>query len=98
MRGTLAKLAARGETRELDALVHTRVDTRRQVHQALAEASADLGLPEPIASVAERAAFQRAAVEGRPLALSAPDSIGGLAYARLAERLGERFDLVEVAA
>jgi len=98
LRGTLAKLAGRGETRELDVLIETRVDRRRLVHRALDDAIADLELPPPIAEVAERADFQRAAVEGRPLALSAPDSIGGLAYRRLAEDLDARFDIEAVAA
>ncbi len=98
LRGTLAKLAGRGETRELDVLIETRVDRRRLVHRALEDAIAELELPPPIAEVAERADFQRAAVEGRPVTLSAPDSIGGLAYRRLAEDLDERFDIRPVAA
>ena len=98
LRGTLAKLAARGEARELDALLETRVDARRQVHHALAQGLHDLELPKPIAKVAERAAFQRAAIEGTPLVVSAPDSVGGLAYVRLAEALDERFALAERAA
>ena len=98
LRGTLAKLAGRGEARELDVLIETRVDRRRLVHRALKEAIVELELPAPIAEVAERADFQRAAVEGRPVTLSAPDSIGGLAYRRLAEDLDERFDIRPVAA
>jgi len=98
LRGTLAKLAARGEARELDARLQQRVDARRQVHHALAQGLHDLELPKPIAKVAERAAFQRAAIEGTPLVVSAPDSVGGLAYVRLAEALDERFALAERAA
>lgn len=91
LRGTLSKLADHGERRELDVLVETRVDRRRNVHQALEEALSDLSLPTPLGAVEERAAFQRAAIEGVPVAISAPDSVGGIAYARLAADLDERF-------
>lgn len=98
LRGTLAKLSRRGESRVLDVLIETRVDARRQVHQALGEAMRELGLPEPIAAVPERAVFQRAAIEGCPVAISAPDSVGGLAYMRLVADLDERFNVMSLAA
>lgn len=93
LRATLAKLSARGEPRSLDALVRTRVDRRRQVYAALADGLHELGLDGALAEVPERAAFHRQAVEAHPVVLAAPDSIGALAYHRLARELAEAFAL-----
>lgn len=95
VRGILAKLSARGEPRELDAIVTTRCDRRRQVYDALLEGLRDLGLDPGLPGVPERAAFHRQAVEGRPVALATPDSIGAIAYWNIARELERRLGLPE---
>jgi chromosome partitioning protein len=92
VRATLAKLSARGEPRELDAIVMTRCDRRRQVYEAL-EGLRELALDTSLPGAPERAAFRRQAVEGRPVAIATPDSIGATAYWNIARELERRLGL-----
>jgi len=73
----------------VSALVRTEVDRRRRSYAALNAALLDLKAPVAETEIPLRAAFNDAGVEGRPLALSAPDSLGGLAYWKLAQELGD---------
>jgi len=73
----------------VSALVRTEVDRRRRSYAALNAALLDLKAPVAETEIPLRAAFNDAGVEGRPLALSAPDSLGGLAYWKLAQELAE---------
>ncbi len=98
LRATLAKLSARGEPRAIDAVLRTRVDSRRQVYGALLGGLEDLGLPVAEAQVPERALFQREAIEERPAVMAAPDSVGAVAYERFAGELAELFALDDAAA
>lgn len=87
----LEKVGEVRKRRELSvsALVRTEVDRRRRAYAALNAALLELGAPVASTEIPLRAAFNDAGVVGRPLALAAPDSQGGLAYWKLAKELDD---------
>jgi chromosome partitioning protein len=86
LRATLTRMRERGIPLEL-TVVRTMVDPRRLTHRAIEHALAELGLPVAGASIPFRADFNNAIAAGRPLVWHRPDSIGALAYRKLAGEL-----------
>ena len=80
-------LAARDVPIRIGALVRTMVDPRRLAAQAIDEALSTIGAPIAKTTIPLRAEFQNATVVGTPLAVAHPDSVGALAYERLAIEL-----------
>ena len=87
LRATLAKLSRRGVHREINGVLRTVVDHRRQVYAVLNDGLRDAELDALEAEIPARAAFHRQGVEGAPLVLSQPDSAGACAYRQLASEL-----------
>ena len=76
LRGTLAKLASRGLKRQIDGVLRTVVDHRRTVYDVLDAGLANEHLDPLDAEIPARAAFHRQGVEGAPIVISQPDSLG----------------------
>jgi chromosome partitioning protein len=89
LRGTLTKLARRGLHRNIDGVIRTVVDRRRQVYAVLNQGLRDADLQPLAAEIPARAAFHRQGVEGVPCTLSQPDSPGAYAYRALAVELAD---------
>jgi len=87
LRGTLSKLSKRGLHREIDGVLRTVVEPRRQVFAVLDEGLRDEQLRTLDVMIPARAAFHREGVEGAPIVISQPDSPGACAYRRLADEL-----------
>ncbi|MGO9792124.1 MAG: ParA family protein [Solirubrobacteraceae bacterium] len=95
LQGTVATLVSGGIAVSIVALLRTMVDRRRLLYRTIRETLATLALPEAEAEIPLRADFQNATA---PLAASAPDSAGALAYRRFASELAsQRTDLRLVA-
>lgn len=90
LRGTLAKLASRGLKRQIDGVLRTVVDHRRTVYDVLDAGLANEHLDPLDAEIPARAAFHRQGVEGAPIVISQPDSLGASAYRALAAELDHK--------
>jgi len=84
LQGTVATLVRNGIPVAIVALLRTMADRRRVLYRAVRDALPALGLPEAETEIPLRADFQNAS---GPLALSAPDSAGAIAYHEFALEL-----------
>ena len=87
VKAIVRRLAKRAPLR-IAALVRTKVDRRRIVYQRMDASLPELGLPIACSEIPLAAAFQTAAAERQTVAAWQQDSIGALAYRRLALELG----------
>lgn len=87
LRATLDKLSRRGVHREINGVLRTVVDHRRQVYAVLNDGLRDAELHALEAEIPTRAGFHRQGVVGSPLVVSEPDSAGACAYRDLATEL-----------
>ena len=87
LRATLDKLSRRGVHREINGVLRTVVDHRRQVYAVLNDGLRDAELHALEAEIPSRAGFHRQGVVGAPLVVSEPDSAGACAYRALATEL-----------
>lgn len=87
LRATLDKLSRRGVHREINGVLRTVVDHRRQVYAVLNDALREAELHALEAEIPSRAGFHRQGVVGAPLVVSEPDSAGACAYRALATEL-----------
>ena len=87
LRATLAKLSRRGVHREINGVLRTVVDHRRQVYAVLNDGLREAELHALEAEIPSRAGFHRQGVVGAPLVVSEPDSAGACAYRALATEL-----------
>jgi chromosome partitioning protein len=87
VRRTVATLAERGVEVHISAVVRTMVDPRRLAYRAIDETLPTLGLPVARTEIPMLAAFDNSVVIGTPLVVSDPDSVGAVAYRRLADEL-----------
>jgi chromosome partitioning protein len=92
LRGTLAKLERRGLQRTIDGVLRTVVDRRRQVYAVLDQGLRDARLYPLDVEIPARVAFHRQGVEGTPIVLSQPDSLGACAYRQLAVELDGKLE------
>jgi len=93
LRGTLTKLGRRGLERNIDGVLRTAVDHRRQVYAVLDAGLRDAQLNPLTVEIPARVAFHRQGVEGAPLVASQPDSPGACAYRQLADELDTKLQL-----
>ncbi len=84
LQGTVGTLVSNGIPVAIVALLRTMADRRRVLYRAVRDALPALGLPEAETEIPLRTDFQNAA---RPLVLSAPDSVGAIAYLEFAREL-----------
>ena len=87
LRATLDKLSRRGVHREINGVLRTVVDHRRQVYAVLNDGLREAELHALEAEIPSRAGFHRQGVVGAPLVVSEPDSAGACAYRALATEL-----------
>ena len=87
LRATLDKLSRRGVHREINGVLRTVVDHRRQVYAVLNDGLRDAELHALEAEIPSRAGFHRQGVVGAPLVVAEPDSAGACAYRALATEL-----------
>jgi chromosome partitioning protein len=88
---TLAKLRSQDQVIGVRALVRVKADERRSAHRALVEDLQALGAPVARTEVRSRAAWNNAAVQGRPVPLGDPASDATAdARALAAELWGDR--------
>ena len=87
LRATLDKLSRRGVHREINGVLRTVVDNRRQVYAVLNDGLREAELHALEAEIPSRAGFHRQGVVGAPLVVSEPDSAGACAYRALATEL-----------
>ncbi len=69
------------------AMVRTLADRRRLTYRAIGDALADLDIPVATTEIPLRAEFNNSMARGVPVVHSSPDSVGGVAYQRLAQEL-----------
>lgn len=91
VRTIVRRLAKRSPLR-IAALVRTKVDRRRIVYQRMDASLGDLSLPIGSTKIPLTAAFQMAAAEHETVSSWRQDSLGALAYRRLALELGVPVD------
>jgi chromosome partitioning protein len=84
LQGTVATLVKSDIPVAIVALLRTMADRRRVLYKVIREALSGLGLPEAETEIPLRADFQNAT---GPLVVSAPDSVGGIAYHQFASEL-----------
>src|SRR5450755_1465118 len=84
LQGTVATLVKSDIPVAIVALLRTMADRRRVLYKVIREALSGLGLPEAETEIPLRADFQNAT---GPLVVSAPDSVGGIAYHQFAHEL-----------
>lgn len=84
LQGTVATLVKSGIPIAIVAVLRTLADHRRVLYRAIREALAGLGLPEAVSEIPLRADFQNTS---GPVVVSAPDSVGAIAYDRFAAEL-----------
>jgi len=98
LRASVAGLAERRFEVRIRALVKTLADPRRIMYQAIGEPLGALGIPVARSEIPLRADFHNALAAGAPLLVDRPDSLGALAYRKLAQELrSESADLKAVA-
>jgi chromosome partitioning protein len=95
LQGTVATLVKSGIAIAIVALLRTMADRRRVLYRAVREALPTLGLPEATVEIPLRADFQNAS---SPLVVSAPDSVGAIAYREFALELARQRSVLRLVA
>ncbi len=95
LQGTVATLVKSGIAVAIVALLRTMADRRRVLYRAVREALLTLGLPESPVEIPLRADFQNASA---PLVVSAPESVGAIAYREFALELARQRGMLKLVA